>query len=406
MRSSRGSSIAPFALAALMAACGPDARVATAPTDGAAARATAPADRETAAARWDVLTRLIVGRREAGPLGLSRTFALVSVARYDAVIAAEDAKVRGQHPSVAGAAARAAADVLAGLYPVEGPVVQAQLAADRAYFPGLPSERDADFAAGEDVGRRVAAAVLARAATDRSNAVWTGTIPTGPGFWRNAPPPAQPLAPLWGQVRPWVMASGDQFRPAAPPAFGSPEFLSSLAEVRHYADTRTPEQLAIAQFWGITILNAGAPPGYFGALGLEMAARHHLDERQTSRMLALVHMATMDASIGCWDAKFAYWYIRPFQADPGITTPVGRPNFPSYPSAHSCLSAAGAGVLMGLFPEETNDLQAQVEEAGWARIYGGLHFDFDVTAGQDLGYSVARLVLDHAPRGHEAIPLD
>ena len=105
--------------------------------------------------------------------------------------------------------------------------------------------------------------------------------------------------------------------------------------MRHYSDTRTPEQLAIAQFWGLTIIAAGGPPGYFGDIGLQAAARHHLDERQTTRMLALVHMAVMDASIGCWDAKFAYWYIRPFQADPAITTPVGRPNFPSYPSAHS-----------------------------------------------------------------------
>jgi membrane-associated phospholipid phosphatase len=85
---------------------------------------------------------------------------------------------------------------------------------------------------------------------------------------------------------------------------------------------------------------------------------------------------------------------------------VGRPNFPSYPSAHSCLSSAAAGVLTDLFPSATPDLQAQVEEAGVARLYAGLHYWFDITAGRDLGYSVARVVLSKAPRGNAPIPLD
>ncbi len=105
----------------------------------------------------------------------------------------------------------------------------------------------------------------------------------------------------------------------------------------------------------------------------------------------------MDASIGCWDAKFAYWYVRPFQADPLITTPVGRPNFPAYPSAHSCLSASAAGVLAALFPAAADDLQRQVEEAGVARLYAGLHFHFDVDAGRQLGFAVARAALGGRP---------
>ena len=61
---------------------------------------------------------------------------------------------------------------------------------------------------------------------------------------------------------------------------------------------------------------------------------------------------------------------------------------------------------MGLFPELADDLRAQVDEAGVARIFAGLHYGFDITAGQDIGFSVARLTLERAPRGHEAIPLD
>jgi membrane-associated phospholipid phosphatase len=395
------------ALSMALAGCTTDAVLPTSPDVAASAATGVPvADRATAAARWEALTRTVISRRESGgPLRPARTFALVSVAQYNAVIAAEDAKARGMHPSGAGAAAGAAAAVLEALYPAEQAVIATQLAADAAYFPALPSERDNDFASGVAVGRTIAADVLARAATDGSGAVWTGTVLTGPGLWRNAPPPAQPLSPLWGQVRPWLMTSGDQFRPAPPPPVESPEFVAALTEVRQITDARTPEQLQIAQFWQ-SGYGPGGPAGYFSSIAIELTARQHLDERQATRVFALMHMAVMDASIGCWDAKYAYWYIRPVQADAEITTPVGRPNFPSYPSAHSCLSSAAAGVLVGLFPSAADDLRALVEEAGVARLYAGLHYDFDVTAGQQLGYAIAALALERAPHGHRSIPLD
>lgn len=160
------------------------------------------------------------------------------------------------------------------------------------------------------------------------------------------------------------------------------------------------------KFWGAVMGTAG-PPGYWSEQALALQTEQaQFDELVVSRMLAVMHMAGMDASIGCWDAKYTYWYIRPFQADPAITTPVGQPNFPSYPSAHSCLSAAYAGVLAELFPDAADDLRAQVAEAGVSRIYAGLHFRFDVTAGQELGYHVAALALQRAPGAGVSIPLD
>ncbi|HSK18265.1 MAG TPA: vanadium-dependent haloperoxidase [Longimicrobiales bacterium] len=370
-----------------------------------ALRMNAVVDRATAAERWVALTRTIIGRREFGPLGIARTYALVSVAQYNAVIAAADGKDHGRHPSEAGAAAAAAATVLRAIYPMEGPAIDAQLASDAVLLPQLPSERSADYAAGIIVGEQAAVAVLERAATDGSAAIWSGSIPAGPGFWLNGPPPLQPVSPLWGDVRPWVLESGDQFRPAPPPAFGSAEFIAALTEVRHYTDNVTPEQLEIARFWQGGS-GPGGPMGYFGAVASGLAASRNMNERAATRMFAVMYMAIMDASIGCWDAKYAYWYIRPHQADPGIATPVGRPNFPAYPSAHSCLSAAAVGVLRDFFPAETANLNAQVDEAGVARLYAGLHYHFDITAGQELGFAVARLALANAPRGQQAIPLD
>ncbi|MEO8335404.1 MAG: vanadium-dependent haloperoxidase [bacterium] len=365
---------------------------------------TASIDSATAAGRWNALTRAIVSRREMGPLGIARTFGLVSVGQYNAAVAASAATQTGAAQSEAGAAAGAAATILAGVYPLEQTAIDAQLAADAVRVSAVASGCGAQFTAGVAAGRVVGAAVLARAAADGSNAVWTGTVPAGPGMWVAAPPPAQPLSPSWGLARPWLMTSGNQFRPAAPPAFGSAAFVSALTEVRQFSDTRTAEQLRIAQVWGAVVATSG-PSGYWSQQGLSLAVAAQLDEMDTARMLAMLHMAGMDASIGCWDAKYAFWYIRPYQSDVAITTPVGRPNFPSYPSAHSCLSAAYGGVLAGLFPSATSTLQAQVDEAGVSRIYAGLHYRFDVTAGQDLGSAVAKLALAKAPVRDVAISL-
>lgn len=363
------------------------------------------ANETTAAERWMLVTRGIVGRREIGsPLGTTRAYALVAVAQYNASVAAGNTQTSGKRPSEAAAVSSASAAVLASLYPAEQSVIDAQVAADATYFPAFASEADASYSAGTTIGKTTATAVLARAATDRTDAVFTGTIPTGPGFWVNVPP-AQPIAPRWGEAKPWLLASGSQFRSAAPPAFNSAAFQSGIAEVKAMTTNLTPDQLVIAQFWQYAS-GPGGPMGYFTELVTASTTAAHMNERQTARVYAVMHMAIMDASIGCWDSKYNYWYVRPFQADPTIATPVGRPNFPSYPSAHSCLSSAAAGVIAGLFPATKPVMDAKVAEAGVARMYAGLHYRFDVTAGQELGYKVAALALTRIPAPNVSIPLN
>jgi membrane-associated phospholipid phosphatase len=387
-----------------IAACGDAGRLPTelaSPPDAAMNRRGGGApDRATASALWNQRTREIISRRGGSSNVAARTFALVSVAQHDAVLAARGRRHRFVDPSDAAAAAAASASVLAGLYSAEQSYVDQQLTADSAYLAAQRSVRHGELAAGFAVGREVAAAVLAYAANDGSKTPWAGTLPVGDGYW--IPISMPPQDANWGGVRPWLMRSAHQFRPAPPPAFGSPRYLADLAEVRQFSDTRTDEQLAIARYWA-TGYGAGGPAGFFGSVAADYAAQRHLNERQASELFATMHVAIMDASIGCYEAKYLYWYIRPYQADPAITVPVTRPNFPSYPSAHSCLSSAAAGVLAGFFPWERRDLAAMVDEAGMSRIYAGLHFRFDITAGQELGYSVAKLALREMSRRERRI---
>ena len=104
-------------------------------------------------------------------------------------------------------------------------------------------------------------------------------------------------------------------------------------------------------------------------------------------------MAYADAHIACWDAKYHYWYIRPSQADPSITTLVPLPSHPSYPSAHSCLSSAGANVLAALFPVEARQFEELTKQSGESRIAAGLHYRFDCEAGDEIGRRAAALAL-------------
>jgi hypothetical protein len=59
-----------------------------------------------------------------------------------------------------------------------------------------------------------------------------------------------------------------------------------------------------------------------------------------------------------------------------------------------------------LFPSERSRLEAMTEEAGMSRIYAGLHYRFDIEAGQELGRQVARYVLENGANRHTGIPLD
>ena len=96
---------------------------------------------------------------------------------------------------------------------------------------------------------------------------------------------------------------------------------------------------------------------------LRLAAARGLDLVQTARMLAMAHVAGGEAMIACFDAKYHYWFWRPYQAIPRARhgrqpqptadptwRPLGAtPNFPEYPSAHACHSTAVVAALEAFF---------------------------------------------------------
>src|SRR2546429_7184083 len=375
--------LAVTAVVAPILACDPDASPVMLTAPRVASRSAATTE-DLVSPGWQAIEANLVAQANLAAVVSTRAYSLLGVAQYLAVQRGEGSRRdgRSRDGSDAGAVAGASATVLSYLFPLRAQALQDTVKAQRGAGPG--------FARGEVSGRAVGAEIVARAQADGFSTPSARTIRVGAGFWVSNPAPATVAGgPLPG-VRPWFLTSARQFRPGPPPAFGSRDFLAGMAEIRHISDTRTAEQIAIATFWAQGV-GTRTTAGFWLQIATDGIQSHRLSERQATHLYALLSASMFDAQIGCWDAKETYWFIRPWQADPGVTVvaAVGKPNHPSYPSGHSCLSSSAGAVLSAFFPKDRKQFGAMVTEAGMSRLYGGIHYGFDIEAGQRLGRGVA-----------------
>jgi hypothetical protein len=284
---------------------------------------------------------------------------------------------------VRGAIAGASAKVLTFLFPAAERQIERLLIVQGG---GASGPLSPEFKQGSAVGRVAGQQLVDHLKNDGFTKPWTGTVPTGAGYWiPSALPPGGGVLP---GVTPYFLGSNSQFRPGPPPAFGSPSFMTDLNEVLTRTQNVTPEELAFARYWDFPPGTA-TPPGFWNGVAATYVAQESLDERAATRVFALMHAAGFDALIACWEAKYHYWTIRPSQANPAISLAFTLPNFPSYPSGHSCVSASSARVLEHFFPTRAGELSGWVDDAGLSRILAGIHYRFDITVGQTLGRNVA-----------------
>ncbi|MEO8451021.1 MAG: vanadium-dependent haloperoxidase [Gemmatimonadota bacterium] len=332
--------------------------------------------------QWNATAISLAGQTLLRVAFTNRAYMLLSVAEADALDAAG---VGTDESSSTGAVGGAAVTVLTYIFPAEQMNLEAALTLLRS------AAADAGrFDAAAAIGRAAAGLVVDHAKTDGSDAVVVPVIPVGPGFWTTSP--GAVATPQWSFVRPMLMKSGSQFRPGPPPAFGSAKFLTALQRVRNFSDTRTPQQLAILNFWNDP-LSVGNHAAHWNQIAVGLILRDHLGERRAVRVLERLNLALSDAVIACFDAKYTYWLIRPYQADPLITTPIGQPIHPSYPSLHSCQGGAAVGVLEHDFPLDLMSLRAMGREMNLSREWAGLHYDFDTEVGTEIGRKVAALAI-------------
>jgi membrane-associated phospholipid phosphatase len=363
--------------------------------------------------RWNqIALDTMLRRTTPGPVAF-RQLALLHAAIYDGTIAAWDSKYMYErprpslfdsslttaidnpsspsYPSEYAVTAGAASAVLSWLYP-DGAQTFADMAQEAVTSRLLAGvEYPSDVEAGLELGRQVAELVIARGEADGFSAPWTGSVPTEPGHWTGE----NPVLPTAGTWQPWVLESPDQFRPAPPPAYDSEQLAAEMEELRSFE--RTPATNASAMFWEFGA--GGRHIHWFWndvANQLILASGWEDHPPVAARAYALTNIAAYDSMVACWDAKYTYWAMRPFQLDPEFTPLFTTPGHPSYPSAHSCISTAAASVLAYLFPADSERLMTFVSEVGDARMWGGIHFRSDIVAGTELGHNVADAVITHA----------
>lgn len=320
--------------------------------------------------------------------------------------------------AAAAAAARTALDLL---LPNQEPAIDAFFQSSLAQIGSGPHVEQ-----GLRFGDQVANLVVALRADDRSDAAPPLFAPgSGPGEYQLTPPAFAPAGfTQTAHVKPFVIGSASAFRPPPPPALTSGEYAADWSEVHSLGElnssVRTPDQTAIAKFWG-----AGPIWIAWNQVADQAGLAFGNSLEQNARLFALLDTTLADSAVALYDAKYAYHRWRPITAitapdqgnsltttDPNWVPLANTANDPSYPGAHATFSSAAANTLADFFGTDafsfslsnatvgitrsfTTFSQAS-DEASASRIFAGQHFRYDEEAGQALGREVARYVAGHA----------
>jgi membrane-associated phospholipid phosphatase len=393
---------------------------------GGSAEAFVPGSGQSVVA-WnqELLTILKTPGLQPASVHPTRSYAILHAAIYDAVVSITGADrpylfsvVASRQDRPDAAADQAAHDVLAGLYPSVRPSLDQMLTNQLAALPSGPATRQ-----GVQDGHLAAELMLGARADDGSAAVPGSFVapPADPGNYQLTPPnhPA-PVFTNWGSITPFVLNAGDQFRPPPPPPLTGAAWAQAIGEVQTLGQdtstTRTADQTTVAKFWAPPIWNT------WNEIADGQVTSHQANLEDTATMFADLNLSFADTAIAMYDAKYHYLFWRPITAiregTPGNPAVIANPTWnalattaadPSYPGAHSSISAAGATVLSAFFGNDADltvssdglagvtrhfdSFQAAATEAGLSRIYAGQHTRIDHQAGLILGGNVAQFVL-------------
>jgi membrane-associated phospholipid phosphatase len=380
---------------------------------------------------WNATLLNAVYEDKTAPPIASRNMAIAQTAVFDAINSItktyKNYHFTGTAPTIVSAeaaAASAAYTVLVNLYPNQKTFFDTALTASLAKITDGEAETT-----GVTFGQTVANDILTLRSTDGFNTTVNYTPGTNPGDWQPTPPAnASALLPQWGQVTPFGLTSGSQFRPAGEPALTSDQYTTEFNQVKDLGSinstTRTADQTEVAKFWADGS-GTFTPPGHWNQIAQNAAATKGNSLVDNARLFALLDISLADAGIAAWDAKYTENSWRPITAiqkadtdgNPNTTADtnwkplITTPPFPSYISGHSTFSAAAATVLTTILGDNVSfslnslgtpgvnrtftNFNAAANEAGISRIYGGIHFNADNVDGLATGKSVGNYVLQN-----------
>jgi hypothetical protein len=397
---------------------------------GAAAQQGNASEPASPVVQWNRNLLVILRTPGAQPATIhpTRSFAMMHAAIYDAVNSI-DRKHRPyrfelsevpRDASKEAAAAAAAHKVLVVLYPNFKATLDTELQESLSQICDGPDKEQ-----GVRIGQIVGTKVLKLRSQDGSQAQPTPFVfGDDPGDFQSPPPNfPKPQFTNWSHVTPFALRRANQFRPGPPPALTSERYTDVFDEVKSFgiADsiTASQEQKLAGRFWN------GAIQNYWNEITQTASVAHDLTTAESARLFALVNLTLADGVIAFYDAKYTYNFWRPVTAiraagsdknsdtiaDPDWLPEVGKTTpDPSYPGAHAVISAGAAEVLVSFFETDrfrfdvTSEVMPGVDrsftafweaahEATLSRIFAGVHFRTDLTAGHRLGKEIARFVV-------------
>ena len=281
-----------------------------------------------------------------GPGRASRAMAIVHVAIFDAVNA-----ILGGYESYTGllvalagasfeaAVAQAGARHARGALSVPGVHVRRPARGRLDAHPRCQSAQEAWRGRRQ---RAAAAAILALRAADHSQHAGAARRDRvhpeqRAGQWRQDPISQNPLAlgAHWGEVTPFVMKSGSQFRVPPPPALDERRLRRRVrrgeADGRRRHRRRRPtarRNRARSASTGPTTARRACARRRASTTRSRCTSRTRSGSARSrlARLLALVNVAMADAGIAIWESKYFYQFWRPVtgirESDPG-TGPTG-----------------------------------------------------------------------------------
>lgn len=359
--------------------------------------------------RWQELINnfWMIDTGNAGAL----SYMLLSVATYDATIAAWDTKytynrprpfvadkrikVYGtkpespSYPCEHSVAAGVAVTILSHYYPKLADSVnrmaQQQMASRVAAGFAFPDDTRAGF----ELGKKVAEKEIAHTKDFLPKGRWDGTMPQGPAYYRGK----FAMLPLAGQNKTVVLTSSSQYRPGPPP-----DFAKDMAELKSFKQNFRSR--ANAFYYGAN--NPG--PDMLDKKMFEH--NYHLNPPRAARVYAIIAVGIYDGFVSCWDAKYAYWGIRPDQYDTTYKSLLPTPPFPGYPSGHAVVGGVTAEMYTYLFPEDKALWDKRAKDGAESRFHAGIHFRTDNEVGVEQGRKVGKAVVERVKNdGADAIPL-
>jgi hypothetical protein len=328
------------------------------------------------------------------------------------------------------AAAQAAHDTLAAMFPTQREVYAAALAAQLGRLPAAAA------ASGSAVGAATARAILELRAQDGWNRSPPDyLLPSLAGYWQPVPPQnAAATFTHYPDVVPFVVDNARQFMVEPPPALNSALYATDFNEAKSLGSatstTRTADQTLVARLFAGIGTTTGIP-AIWNNLTRDFARMHRLNELDTARLFALVNMTFHDTLFASFSGKFLYGLWRPTTAireadrdgnaatasDPNWTSLIPTPPYPTYPGNYACLSIGITRILEREFGRDDipftvtwteaggpgwvrsyNGLRQIADEAARSRIYGGIHFTFDTTSSVGVCRPLADYVFDNTLR--------